>query len=86
MTDTNERHSHVAGFNRDEAYLDTLKSRMPETDKLFTALAQGITPNFLDIMKVLSEMSLLYPESDQSEDDHKMPCQNMSQKICRFCS
>ena len=86
MRDNQARRSPVCGLNRDEAYLNTLAEQMPETNRVFGILAAGRTPNFLDMMKVLSEIVAFDTDSDQNEELLDFAGENMSQNKCRFCS
>lgn len=86
MTDNQAHSSPLAGFNRGEAYLDTLAEDMPEMTRLFAILDSGVTPNFLDIMRGISEMVAFYTDHDQISEDLELLEEKMSQKKCRFCS
>ncbi|MBA7612276.1 hypothetical protein ES703_19512 [subsurface metagenome] len=72
-------------FKRLEAYLDTLKSKMPALHKLFTAPDEAYPPNFLDIMRGISEMVAFYTDCDQNSGRSILLEEKMSQKNCRFC-
>jgi allophanate hydrolase subunit 1 len=63
----------------------TLKSHLPEMTALFAALDAGYTPNFLDIMKAISEMVVFYTECDQIDVALEILQKKESQKNCRFC-
>ena len=69
-----------------DATLDTLKSRLPQMSALFRDLDAGYTPNFLDMMKALSEMVAFYTECDQIAEADAPLGERMSQNKCRFCS
>lgn len=86
MADIQAHSSPVCGFNRDEAYLNTLAEQMPQTDRLFEMLGAGVTPNFLDIMSSISEIVAFDTDPDQISEDLDLLEENMSQKKCRFCS
>lgn len=86
MSNNQEHKTPVRGRTRDEAHLDTLRRKMPEMDKLFTALDAGVTPNFLDIIAAIGEMVAFYTDHDQISEDLEDLQKKMSQKNCRFCS
>lgn len=86
MTENNGHSTPLAALKPAGPTLDTLISEMPEMDRLFTALAAGSTPDFLDIMRALSEMVAFYTDSDLTAADSNVAGSEMSQKKCRFCS
>jgi len=86
MTDNQAHSSPASGFNRDEAYLNTLAEQMPQMQRLFEILDAGVTPNFLDVMRGISEMVAFYTDHDQISEDLELLEEIMSQKKCRFCS
>lgn len=86
MSDNQAQGSPVCGFNRDEAYLNTLKEQMPQMTRIFEILDSGVTPNFLDIMRGISEMVAFYTDYDQISEELELLEEKMSQKKCRFCS
>lgn len=44
------------------------KTEHENLDSLFAMLENGETPNFLEMMAAISEVSELYPESEQCPD------------------
>lgn len=44
------------------------KTEQEELDRLFTQLAQGETPTFLEMMAAISDVSNIYPEPEQCSD------------------
>ena len=71
---------------KDDEYLNTLKINLPQMASLFDNLSAGVTPNFLDMMSVISEMVDYYTNCDTADEQFEMFLQNMSSKNCRFCS
>ena len=69
-----------------DEYLNTLSERLPQMRKLFEILGSGVTPDFLDIMRAISEMVAFYTDCDQISDFEEDGRKIMSQKKCRFCS
>lgn len=53
---------------------DSQNAELENLDKLFEKLSEGQTPNFLEMMAAISEVSTLWPENDNSEQD----------TLCRF--
>lgn len=72
-------------FSRDQAYLDTLKSNMPQLDALFEKLAAQEHPDFWTVMAAISEMVAFHVDNDLNRKSLSNSCENMSQKKCRFC-
>jgi len=65
---------------------NTTLSEQPEALRhLFELLADGQTPNFLEMMDAISSYVAFSTDSDQSREDplEKLFC--MSQKKCRNC-
>ena len=85
MRDNQAHSSPLAGFNRDEAYLNALAEQMPQMQRLFVILAAGGTPNFIDIMKAINEMVAFDPDFDQKGEAVRFAGENESGKVCRFC-
>lgn len=86
MTDKQERGATLCGQTTGDEYFDTLAEQMPQMTSLFTALAAGITPNFLDVMAGISEMVAFYTDHDQNDAADKLLEEKMSGIKCRFCS
>ena len=86
MSTKKELRIACAGFNQQEAYIDTLRNHLPALERLFTGLDAGTTPNFLDMMSALSEIVAFYTDCDTPADEIDVLIQSMSQNKCRFCS
>lgn len=72
-------------LSQSQAYLDTLKSSMPQLDALFVKLARGEHPDFWTVMTAISEMVAFHVDCDIKQEGPTNICENMSQKKCRFC-
>lgn len=44
------------------------KTEQKKLDRLFTMLEKGETPNFLEMMAAISDVSNIYPEPEQYSD------------------
>ena len=75
-----------AGQTPSDEYLNTLICRMPETHRLFEMLGRNEHPDFLTIMKAMSEYVAFYTKCDNNGDGSWLINFNMSQKKCPFCS
>lgn len=75
----------VAGRTMSDKYLNTLRAKLPNLDALFTALAEGETPNFLDIMSAISELVAFHTNPDFNPVDPPGEIFFMSPNFCRFC-
>lgn len=55
---------------------DSQKTELENLDKLFEQLADGETPNFLQMMAAISDVSNIYPEPEPVCDGQRCPrCQ-----------
>lgn len=86
MTVINERHTRQDGRSASDKGFDTLPKQMPALNHVFEILAQGYTPNFLDVLGGISEMVAFYTDHDQKVVDSDVGFCKMSQNKCRFCS
>lgn len=86
MRDTEDARAGCAALKRGEAYLHTLSEQMPAMNKIFTILADGYTPTFLDIIAGISEMVAFQTDHDLISDDRFLLSEKMSGKKCLFCS
>lgn len=80
------RHTAQAGRSVSDKSYDTLRAEIPALDNLFRILGHGGTPNFLDIMRAISEMVAFYTDPDLLESQESMRFFEMSGNFCRFCS
>lgn len=53
---------------RHHAKIDILRAENPALDSLFQKLRTSTAPNFIDVMAAISNVSNLYPESEQGCD------------------
>lgn len=75
-----------AGQTTPDATLNTLICRMPETHRLFEMLGRNEHPDFLTIMRAMSEFVAFYTDCDINDEPDWLINFNMSQKKCPFCS
>ena len=81
-----EQLTPCTGQTRSDEYLNSLKSQMPQMQRLFELLDAGGGFNFLDVMSALGEMSLFITDSDQNDEVLELLELKMSGKKCRVCS
>lgn len=86
MSNNQPRSTPVCALSPTDEYLNTLQEHLPALDKLFRILATGRTPNFLDVLKAISEMVDFYTNPDQLDEADKILREKVSGKNCRFCS
>lgn len=86
MADIHTHNAALQAKSPSDWYFDTLSERLPQMRRLFENLAAGATPNFLDMIAVLSEMSDYMTDYDQNGEPVDFDEEIRSQNKCRFCS